>query len=600
VKIVKGSHISSVDAAEIKRILGKIPDGSIGDVLEQLSREDPLIFCNYYRKLRGYPLTYDARKALSDTAIAELRKKYPDDPDDQKSPFKLQLLTTQLRHRPFLIQPLRDKHRHKVYQKARQVGVSELSITETAHFLWANPNKKWIYTFPRDTQLKEFSVTRISEMFNETARTKSMLTAPPATYVRKIGSSYLILRSAWESQLGEGVDADGVTFDEKDRMKEGVELAFIESMKSSPYSLLREVSTPTIPGRGVNKSFMHSDQQNWLVRCMKCTLEQEIEYPDNILQLINIPTGVREIPPNSYDFRCRKTKCRGPLNRMEGRWVPKYTQNKDIRGYFIPQAIAPWISATGMMAERLIKYQGFWQLWTNYVLGLPAMGENILVSEDDFKRACAGHGLLAHRTSDWDCVSVGIDWGNLNWCVVMARNVHNNRPYLIGLYIAQDNDAKELDAAKAIERYIGPFQPDIIIPDAGYGKDRNAYLLRKFGQGRLYACWYNPSTKASRTFQPVWSAPEQARLLVDRTMTLKRTCQALQEAEFGLPDLDLQDMQTFQKHFLNLAPLRVEEGGEIFEEVTSKGDDHFVHACGYAFIGLDHLMKGGAFNYDFL
>lgn len=594
-KLVKGTKVTDVTTAEIKKLLAKLPDAPIGEVLETMAREDPLIFCNYYRKLRGHPLTYDARKDLTDASVAELRKKVRDDTE-----FKAQHKMRLLRHRPFLIQPLRDRHRHKVYQKARQVGVSELSLTEATHFLWSNPGKKWIITFPRDVQLKEFSTTRITEMFNETARTRSMLTAPPATYVRRIGSSYLILRSAWESQLGEGVDADGVTFDEKDRMKEGVELAFTESMKSSPYSLLREVSTPTLPGKGVNKSFMDSDQQCWLMRCIKCGLEQEIEYPDNVMQLVDIPLGTKELPPNAYDFRCRKTKCRGSIDRMIGRWVAKYPQNKNIRGYFIPQAIAPWIDATEMMQERTKRYQGFWQLWTNYVLGLPAMGENQLCSAEDFKRACAGHGLLAHRTADWDCVSVGIDWGHLNWCVVMARNVHNNRPYIIGLYIAEDSNNKELDAAKAIERFITPFQPDIIIPDAGYGKDRNAYLLRRFGAGRLYACWYNPSTKASRTFQPVWSTPEQARLLVDRTMTLKRTCQAIQEAEFGLPNLDLQDMQTFQKHFLNLAPLRVEEEGEIFEEISSKGDDHFVHACGYAFIGIDHLMKGGAMRFDFI
>lgn len=595
-KLVKATKVTKIEKKEIIKLIDKMPEGTIAEVLEGMSKDDPLIFCNYYRKLRGHPLTFSAARQLTAAAIADLKKQHKD-PDD----FKNHLKSIKLRHRPFLIQPLRDRHRHKVYQKARQVGVSELSITETSHFLWSNPGKKWIYTFPRDTQLKEFSVTRIAEMFNETNRTKSMLTAPPATYVRRIGGSFLILRSAWEAQLGEGVDADGVTFDEKDRMKEGVELAFIESMKSSPYSLLREVSTPTLPGKGVNKSFMDSDQHCWFVRCLKCGMAQQIEYPDNVLQLVDIPTGVTELPPNSYDFRCRKTKCRGPLDRMQGQWVPAFPNKKEIRGYFMPQAIAPWIDATEMMQERTKRYKGFWQLWTNYVLGMPSMGDKVLVSEDDFKRSCGNHQLLTRRTSDWDSVAVGIDWGNLNWCVVMARNVHNNRPYIIGLHIARDSTNKELDAAKSIEQFIAPFQPDIIIPDAGYGKDRNAYLLRRFGQGRLYACWYNPSTRASRTFQPVWSAPEAARLLVDRTMTIKRTCQAIQEAEFGLPNLDIQEMQVLQKHFLNLAPLKVEEEGEIFEEIHAKNDDdHFVHACGYAFIGYDKLTHGGFMNFDFL
>jgi hypothetical protein len=182
----------------------------------------------------------------------------------------------------------------------------------------------------------------------------------------------------------------------------------------------------------------------------------------------------------------------------------------------------------------------------------------------------------------------------------MARNVHNLRWYVIGCCVREDNYAEELQSVKAIDSYIAPFNPDIIIADGGYGKDRNAYLLRKYGAGRFYSCWYNPSTKGSRTFTPVWSAPELARVLVDRTMSLKVLCRAVKEREFGLPTLDDPMMQLLKKHFMALAPLRVEEEGEIVEEISAVGDDHLAHSTFYSYLGIDSITRAGKFNFEFM
>lgn len=574
------------------------PNITMAEALETMARKDPAIFCMYYRRLRGSPLTYDNAKNVTDAVRLQLEAEMPIEQATREYQSRL------LKHRPFLLEPLRDNHPHKVYEKARQIGISELSITETVFFLWSNPGTKAIFTFPRDAQLKDFSTTRITPMFEETLKIGAILGQPNQTYNKRIGSSFLILRSAWESGLGEGIDADMVVLDEKDRMKEGVDIAFRESMKSSKFGWLREVSTPTLPGRGVDASYQNSDQRCWHVRCTKCNLEQEVLWPDNILQQREIKTGTRELPPNSYAFVCKRTKCRGPLDRINGRWIARYPERLNVRGYHMPQSIAPWIDATRLMQDR-ISYK-FQQLWLNYCMGMPAKGENTLLTHADFENTCAGHQLIyaaePEGNGEWQNVAVGIDWGHLNWCAVTANHKSNNLRYLIGLAIFQD-DQDALGSVKQMIDYIAPFNPDIIIADAGYGKDRNAHLLKTFspsGEGRFYACWYNPSQKSSRTFQPVWSTPEQARVLVDRTMQLKLTCRAIRDQELGLPDLDSDEMRLLVRHFQNLAPLKVEEEGEIREEISASGDDHFVHALTYSLIGGEKLTAGfSTFDFSF-
>lgn len=581
---------------QLAETIARMPDAPVGVVLEELSRQDPVLWCMFYRRLRGHPLTFDNSKQLTDAALEQTKTEIRD-PDRYLREVQARLL----RHRPFIMQPMSDTHPWKVYEKARQIGISETSISEVIHFLWTNPTTKWIYTFPRDTQLRDFSTTRIAEAFAETPRMRALLGTPNQIYTKKIGEAYLILRSAWESNLGEGIDADGVTLDEKDRMKEGVEVAFRESMKSSKFGFLREVSTPTLPGRGVDASFKESDQQVWLMRCRKCSLEQEISWPENIVQQFDYALGTKELPAGCYEYQCRRTKCRGMIDRIHGRWVARYPDKKNIRGYHMPQTIAPWITATRLMQNK-IDYK-FIQLWTNYCLGLPAISNDVLLSDADYDNSCSGHQLILRRTRDWHNISVGIDWGHLNWVVVIGQSTHNNLFYLLNLGVFEDNYSQELESVKDIEKFIAPYEPDRIIADAGFGKDRNAYLMRKYsprGIGRFYSCQYNPSTKHSRTFQPVWSAPDQGRLLVDRTMSIKVVCRAIKEREFGIPDLGLEKAMLWKRHFKNLAPLRVEEDGEIVEDISHTGDDHLVHATVYAWLGIEHITKGGRFSFDFL
>jgi aromatic ring-cleaving dioxygenase len=424
---------------------------------------------------------------------------------------------------------------------------------------------------------------------------RSLIGTPNQVYTKKIGESFLILRSAWESNLGEGIDAAGVTLDEKDRMKPGVEVAFKESLSSSAYGWIREVSTPTLPGRGVDASWQNSDQQHWMVKCEKCGMEQTISYPDNIVEKMDIPLGCKELPEGAYEYACKKKRCRGPLDRIGGRWVAARPSVKNIRGYHIPQTIAAWISATKVMQKK-IDYK-FIQLWMNYVLGETSMGDNIMLTDEDFEMANAGHQLQWRRTSEWPIIAAGIDWGHRNWVNVIGLN-SNGRCYQLNTAMFEDSETAELSGVRKIDAFLEPFEPDIIVGDYGYGKDRNAYLLRKYGEGRFFACQYNRAEKGGRTFTPVWS---NDRVLVDRTMSLKVMCRAIKERELGFCDRSLPVVQLIEDHFKALVPMKEEdEDGEIVEIIQPSGDDHLAHACLYAWLGLDRLTSSSRFNFTFV
>ena len=193
---------------------------------------------------------------------------------------------------------------------------------------------------------------------------------------------------------------------------------------------------------------------------------------------------------------------------------------------------------------------------------------------------------------------MGIDWGSINWFVVVGRNTNNGRNYLLNIGIIEENAADSLDMQAVID-FIKPYDPDIIVADAGYGRDRNAKLLRYFdpqGLGKFFACYYNAQTKASRTFTPVW---QENKVTVDRTITLKTMCRLIKEKEVGFPFGD-RKFELMKKHIKALAPLKQEEDGELFETIESTGDDHLAHGLAYSILGLEKTLDSGRFSFDFM
>lgn len=565
----------------IRKIQATMQGASFEEVVRSLAVKDPYIWTMLKRRLKGKTTTFNAMRHLR----------------EMQAQGKPPTIRDLVRHRPFLIEPLRDQTKYKTYMKGRQVGISETTMTEELWFLDSHPNTKAVHTFPREKQLLDFSNTRITEALVESPEMMALLGTPNQTMTKRIGQSYLFLRSAWEANLGEGIDIDLVVFDERDRMKEGIEVAFKESLSASPYGLTRDVSTPSIPNRGVDISWQRSNQKEWHVRCTSCGLEQVIYHDKNIVQMVDLPENPVELPQGAYEYRCHREKCRGRLDRTTGRWIAKYPDRKLVAGYWIPQLIAPWISATEVMQKKL-DYK-FLSLWLNYVIGIPTLGDSPLITEDDFYAAQSNYKFpIPRRTRDFDRISVGIDWGGQNYVTIYGRNKHNGLRYLLNAFSVADT-SNSLESTMEIIAALKPYQPESIVGDAGYGKDRNELIYKHFPSA-TYFCRYNPaSQKRATSLNPSWSELTR-QVLVDKTLTVKVTCRLYRMLKIGLPMIDQHpQVKLLVEHFGNLALVRQEEEGETWEEMARTGPDHYAQASNYAMLGMDHLEGGTEFSFGF-
>lgn len=552
---------------------------TIKKLVLELEKDQPSIWGMLHRSLKGKPYRF----LISPSEYAERIAK--------------------VQHRPFLIKMLDDQTNKKCIQKSRQAGVSENAVTELVWFLKTHPRTKAVYTFPSKPQMEDFSNSRVQPAFDENEYMRSLLTGINNVSNKQIGDgSFLLMRSAATGRLGEGIDADVAFFDERDRMDEKIEAAFSQSLSASAYGYLREFSTPTLPGKGINKMFQSSCQYRWFVRC-ESGHAQTLTYPDNIGFYHDMDMGLDYVEPGTCYFKCNHkdshgVECSSEINRWKGEWVAAYPERaKDIAGFHINQLSCVWITADDIM-NNFKKYR-FLDLFYNYVLGEIYADSNSLMTEE-LLISCLDttRGFVGQRKDNYVSVTAGIDWGYLNWCVVLGKRI-DGKYEVCGIKWVEDNK-DVLIAAKEIGSYLAQFRPDLIVADLGYGRDRCMELQRQYPE-RVFACSYT-NTVNDKTFNPIWTAG-QSRVSVNRTAHLRNMTYAIKNKKLIFPGL-YENYDTMFKHILNLVPLHEEledstkEDVVIVEKIDKKGPDHLSHALAYAILAMEKI-SGEGFAYIF-
>ena len=498
---------------------------------------------------------------------------------------------TPFKHRPWQQQILDDNHKNKVVEKSRQLGFSEVGMTEVLHFLIMHDVTKAMYIFPRNQQMIDFSKSRITPVFQGSEYFQQLLDKDMnSVSTKKILESYLFMRSGWGGALGEGVDVDHLSIDEYDRMKDGVELAVRGGLKSYKWGLMRRWSTPTIPGRGINHLYQKSDQMRYIWTCEHCGEKQFLTFDENVIQIK--PHGInnitQEVEDGTFIIGCKK--CKKPINRWGiGEWVPMYPSIKETRGYHISQLDAAWITADDIM-RRKFSY-GSKQLFFNYVIGEPYASEGIMITDADLRASVRLPKEVISRTSNYVAISAGIDWGEVSSMVILGLKA-TGAVALLNIYTVEDDPKIPLRSANFFCAILRTFNPNIVIADAGYGADRNSYGFTQF-PANWYACQWqtNKDARAKTRFMDVWN--ETAReVTVDKTLKVQRTLHSVKGHLIGMFPW-CEKLEMLCTHLKNTRIMDMEDEGIIYQMATRVGADHTVSALTYALIGVDKLTGMG-------
>jgi Phage terminase large subunit (GpA) len=317
----------------------------------------------------------------------------------------------ELTSRPFLRDLYRDMWPEIIVMKGAQMGMSTCAIIRTCWFLTTFPSTV-IYTWPTSSDVGRFTQGRINPLI----RSSQFLLDRIIDVDSVMQKQFRVIGQAELEQLGrqhgrkavEGprsvvyftgsasekdaisIDADLLVHDEEDLADPKIIEQFAHRLDASRFGWKFRLSTPRLPGAGIDRVFVETDKRHWLVRCSGCNAQFEMAFPGG-------PWGYSNIEPDPNDWgeldwlrweeegkparfvchRCGKTLTNDERNG--GRWVAESRDRGRAHGYAISQMAAGWKTAANIVeAFRAATWRtDFW----NLTMGIPWQEGTSLLTE---------------------------------------------------------------------------------------------------------------------------------------------------------------------------------------------------------------------------
>jgi len=461
--------------------------------------------------------------------------------------------------RDYLLEPYNDLSADQAYKKGSQVGISTMAVIKA---MWRadTANISLIYTMPTDTDVRLFSQMRLKPIINSCERLKARIDDVDNVSVKRLGASSLYFRGTWTETQAISVPSDLNIHDEIDFSRPDIREMYQERLSASTFKWQWNLSTPTIPGFGIDALFEKSDQKTWFVKCDACGEWVDIDFFKNISK-----------KDEHYFYSC---KCGAELkDRNNGKWVAK-CPGKSVRGYYIPQTIAPWISADDLMAKYLkAKESGKLKNFYNFNLGLAFSGGVSVLNRDIFLKQMRNEDMLGAAEG---CV-MGVDQGDL--LHVEVRKVVDGISKIIHLEIT--------DNFERLSQLMDSYGVRACVIDALPNK-HSAKQFRDKHFGRVYLSYYNDRDN-EKEFEE--SAKDEQALVLDRTESLDNSANCWISGQATLPR-NSRIVEQFIEQMCNMQRLEVEDKHGQKKYVWKKiGADHFRHTDNYCNVALMKLNE---------
>lgn len=211
------------------------------------------------------------------------------------------------------------------------------------------------YFFPSEGEVGDFARARFGPMMtNNWDIWGRHVKDTDSNALKRINDTFLYFRGMGQKGSGaakrstskqKSIPLDGIVLDERDEMDDTKVDAIEHRLDGSLNPWRIDLSTPTLPGYGVDFQYSLSDQRVWMWKCEHCNEWQclDLTYPDCIAE----PTNA-----DPY-FICTRTRCRRELGRVSGEWVARQPNIKGHAGFWVSQLSSPTVSAAKVLLAIL-------------------------------------------------------------------------------------------------------------------------------------------------------------------------------------------------------------------------------------------------------
>ena len=467
-----------------------------------------------------------------------------------------------------------------VVRKAAQLGFTETLLNRVLHLLdcWA---LDVLYILPGQGDASDFSAGRFKVAYDGSPRLQELFTAVDNVQHKRAGIANLYLRGSHSRSKLKSIPVAGLFLDEFDEMNAAnVQLAR-DRLKGQLRSWEVVISTPSLPGVGIDAEYKLTDQRQFHVPCPSCDQPFLLEFEN--LEPMGDGVGIKCSLCSFLIDEGQK-----PSLIASGKWVAQ--RESDVPGYWISGLYSPTQTWKQILREheraenhddpRVLRE------WMNGTLGIPFVEKGFAL---DIERVREFSNVAAHKTgrsSSVVAIAGGVDAG-----------VRGHYLSIVGL----EPDGKEkvllfekLQSFTDIHVRLAEYGATAVVIDAQPNTESSRKLQRLLWDKDISAwlCYYSANMKGRIKWD--YTAADGPQVVAHRTESLSETM-----SRVGVGDT-LAPADSPVHAWEHLAALRrvVEPNrdGNLITKWENDGPDHFAHALNSARLGLEQV--GGQFVED--
>ncbi len=444
-----------------------------------------------------------------------------------------------------------------------------------------------LYLFPRDRDVTDFSRARFSRVLENPAL-KPLVTDTDSIGLKRIGEGFAYFRAASWDATKEGIGSPGLKSipvdelieDERDEMNDdAVEQAqhrLDSSELVSPVGNGVEInlSTPSIPGYGVDLAYETTNQQVWMIKCRGCGEWTclELRWPEAF--------GRRG---SDYFRMC--ARCGKEIHPVDGEWVARRPDEKNRFGFYVSQLSSVRRHPNVIMEEyEKQTAKGKIREFTRSVLGR-AYADIDQSLNKPMLDALTDPQFPRQLHDDGPC-GMGVDAGSRDFHWAVGKRVTSSFNRIIGFGICRDEE-EVIRLAKA-------FNVEKMVIDE-MAEARAVRRIKQALSGVAYGCHYT-----DQRGDVTWDVMDKI-VKTNRTASLDQSHYNLTHGIYQLPALDQFYHEVFAPQVVNLVRKVKPRGQETGDEVAiwvPKGskNDHFRHAVNYLDLALTKVGLANSSN----
>lgn len=263
---------------------------------------------------------------------------------------------------------LQDTSREINIKKCSQVGISELAVRRTLGILDVLSDIHVIYTLPTSKFAAQFVKTRIDPVIESSEHLRARANpAVSSVEMKQIGSSYLYIKGTVGTSAAISVPASLLVHDEVDFSDQEVLSNYQSRLTHSRYKMKFKLSTPTVPGYGIDAEFKRSRRFFNFCKCDHCGHQFLPDYFEHV-KVPDYDGDLREITKETLHLvryqeaevlcpRCGRAPDLSPEHRE---WVVENPYEAHVAaGYQISPFDAPKVITPGYLIEASTKYKRY-------------------------------------------------------------------------------------------------------------------------------------------------------------------------------------------------------------------------------------------------